>query len=160
MNRRVLKSIGWLTLSTVLLIIDEITKYWADSVLRLTGPQGLIPGILGLKYAQNTGAAFSAFSGATIGLSLVSLAVCAGIVIFIIRKPMWWPVALSLSVILAGGAGNLIDRLFRGYVVDFFEVLFIRFAIFNVADVYITTGAAFLIILLLFGGEKVGRMAD
>ena len=65
---------------------------------------------------------------------------------------------LSLSMVLAGGVGNLSDRVARGYVVDYIELQFMRFAIFNAADVFITVGAALLFVALLCGGERNGRM--
>ena len=67
---------------------------------------------------------------------------------------------LSLSMIFAGGVGNLIDRIRLGYVIDFFELQFMDFAIFNVADICITIGAALLFIALMRGGEGNARMEN
>ena len=118
----------------------------------------LIDGVIGFRYAENTGAAFSALSGATVFLSVFSLAICIAIAIYMIRSTEGARALLPLSMILAGGVGNLMDRVSYGYVVDFFELQFMKFAIFNVADICITAGAALLFAVLLFGGEKRGRM--
>jgi len=157
--RKHIGSVNWLILSFILLLTDIFSKKWAETVLAPVREIPWIDGVIGFRYAENTGAAFSAFSGSTLLLGVVSLAVCASILIYILRHPgMNWLTNLSLSMLLAGGTGNLIDRFCRGYVVDFFEFQFVDFAVFNVADIYITTGAVLLFLALLFGGEHNGRL--
>ncbi|MBQ2957654.1 MAG: signal peptidase II [Clostridia bacterium] len=149
------KLAGWLAISIIIVVLDQISKLWAVNILKPLGSLQLIPGIIGFRYAENTGAAFSAFSESTVLLSLVSAAVClivAGVMVRYSGAKAHF--MLPLSMVLAGGVGNLIDRLTLGYVVDFFELQFMRFAIFNIADISITIGAALLFIVLLFGGEK------
>lgn len=158
MKRDRLTGSGWLFLSTALLLLDVISKYWAENTLRGNGRQVVIRGILGFRYAQNTGAAFNALSGATVFLSLLSIVLCVAVAFYMFRKPSRWYVQLSLSMILAGGLGNLLDRLIRGYVVDYLEFLFVNFAIFNMADVYITIGTTALAFTVLRGGDKIGGM--
>ncbi len=151
--------LAWLALSLGLVLFDALSKHWARTVLKSTDTMVLIPGVLGLHYAENTGAAFSAFSGATVLLGGISLIVCVVLVIWILKKPdAGWLLMTGLSLTLAGGAGNLIDRLVRGSVTDFFEFLFVRFAIFNVADICITAGVGLILLAVLFGGEKSARM--
>lgn len=155
------KTPAYLALSVFLLLVDIFSKRWAETVLAPVSSMPLIKGVVGLRYAENTGAAFSAFSGSTVFLSVFSLLVCIAVLIYMIRHPnAGWLCNLSLSMVLAGGVGNLIDRMTRGYVVDMFEVQFIEFAIFNVADICITVGAALLFIALLRGGERNARLED
>ncbi len=142
-------------LAAVLLASDVLSKCWAVEVLAPLGEMPLIDGLIGLRYARNFGAAFSSFSGATLMLSAVSLIVCTGAAWYLMKNIGMHPLAgVSLTMIFAGGIGNLIDRVTRGYVVDFFEFQFIEFAIFNVADVFITVGAGLLFIALMLGGEE------
>lgn len=160
MKKRQMGHIAWLGVSVALLLLDQISKYWAVQVLGSGGEIAFLPGILGLRYAENTGAAFSAFSGANAMLSIVSAAVCVIILVALLRNRSQSKIMqLGLSAVLAGGLGNLIDRAARGYVVDFLEIQFMRFAIFNVADVCVTVGAGLIILALaLHGGNSNGRM--
>ena len=149
----------WFGLSAILLLIDQVSKRWAQEILARQGTMGLLDGIVGFRYAENTGAAFSSLSGATVLLSVFSLVVCAAVAVYMLRNPrMPVRMKLPLSMILAGGLGNAIDRICLGYVIDFIELQFVKFAIFNAADIWITSGAALLFIALLFGGEQSGRM--
>lgn len=158
MKKHRISCLLWLTLSAILILADYLLKRWAETALKGNGRLILIENVLGLRYAENTGAAFSALSGATGLLSLVSLIVCVTVIVFMVIRPQRWFVQLPLSMILAGGMGNMIDRLTLGYVVDYFEFLFMKFAIFNLADVFITVGAALLVLVLLIGGDEIGRM--
>ncbi len=161
MKRKNWSLAAYLVFSAVLLLVDIFSKRWAQRVLAPAGSMPLIEGLIALRYAENTGAAFSAFSGATAILSVFSLAVCIAVLVYMIRHPeLNGLTKCSLSMVLAGGVGNLIDRMMRGYVVDFFEFLFVEFAIFNVADICITVGAALLFIALLRGGDTNARMED
>ncbi len=111
----------------------------------------VIPHILGLRYSENTGAAFSMLSSKTALLSaitLVALLVMA-YMIFIKRYGAKYERAF-LIMIFTGGLCNLIERVFFGYVVDYFEFLFVRFAIFNFADSLITVGVTLLLIYTIF----------
>ena len=161
MRERIRKSARYLCLSALLIGIDQLVKRWAYVSLRPTDGIPLIPGLIGLRYAENTGAAFSVFSGSTLLLTLFSLIVCIALVVWLVRRPeMKWTLRLPLSVVLAGGVGNLIDRAMYGYVVDMFEFQFIRFAIFNVADICITLGAIGLLAALMFGGDEHGHVEN
>lgn len=161
MKEKIATSGAYFLLSGVLVLCDQLIKQWAQTSLKQVGSITLIDGMIGLRYAENTGAAFSAFSGETVLLSLLSLAVCIAIVCWLaFCRQAFWGMKISLSMILAGGIGNLIDRVARGFVVDLFEVLFIRFAIFNAADIFITLGAVGMFIILMFGGRKCGNMEN
>lgn len=99
-------------------------------------------GLIQFRLVHNTGMAWSMFSDSTLALGVLSLVVCA-IVAFgyfkFVPKPNW-PFTVGAALVVSGGLGNALDRLFRGYVVDFFETTFIDFPVFNVADIGVTCG--------------------
>ncbi len=131
------------------LAADRVTKRLAVSALS-GGAKTVIPGVLGWRYAENTGAAFSALSGSGIWLILLTAALIAAALAWYLRHMncgRW--LAAGVTLIIAGGLGNLYDRLTLGYVIDFIEVLFVRFAIFNAADVAVVCGTVCLIIGIL-----------
>lgn len=131
------------------LIADRVTKKLAVSALS-GGAKTVVPGILGWRYAENTGAAFSALAGSGMLLILLTAALIAAAIVWYLRhlKCNRW-LAAGVTLIIAGGLGNLYDRLTLGYVIDFIEVLFVKFAIFNVADVAVVCGTICLIIGIL-----------
>ncbi len=134
----------------ILLTADVLCKFLAIKYLVPGETVTLIPGILGLRYITNTGAAFSIFSGKTLFLVAVTSAALLFIGYMLFVRKHWQGLEkLSFLLIFAGGAGNLIDRVFRGYVVDYFEFLFMDFAIFNLADVYVCVGVAIYLIALV-----------
>ena len=134
----------WIAATTV--IVDQLVK---RACLTLKGSVTLIPGVLALTYAENTGMAFSLFSGRAWLLGVVS-AVCILLGWLILRRYKLGPVSRVAAMLMLGGAaGNMIDRFLRGYVVDMFEALFVEFAIFNVADAALTVGAALMAASLL-----------
>lgn len=128
------------------LLVDRLTKIWAAAV---RPARELIPGVVALNYAENTGAAFSALSGATWLVSGLSVALILAVTALLAadEKMSRWA-RLGLWLVVAGGLGNLYDRLTYGYVVDFIELLFINFAIFNVADICVCCGAVMAIVAL------------
>ncbi|MCQ2446374.1 MAG: signal peptidase II [Clostridia bacterium] len=132
-------------------ILDRLSK--SATLTSLAGKPDKIPlpGILGLTYVENTGMAFGMFDKAP--WVLVTLRILGMILIlwFILFSDLQhWLGFLSLSMVLGGGIGNIIDFFAYGYVVDMIEVLFVRFAVFNVADCFITVGAVLLGVYLLF----------
>ncbi len=132
----------------LVLIADRITKELAPGI----PAEGIevIPGVVGLLYAENKGVAFSMLSGAPRLLGVLSLALIAGAYIWL-RKKKFAAVPLAGLALMAGGAaGNMFDRLIRGYVPDMIETRFISFPVFNVADSCLVIGCILLIISLLF----------
>ena len=130
------------------LIADRITKELAAGI----PAEGitLIPGVIGLRYAENQGAAFSLLSGQPRLLGALSLAVIAGGYLWL-RKKEIAPFPLTGLALMAGGAaGNMFDRLIRGYVPDMIETRFMNFPVFNIADSCLTVGCALVMISLLF----------
>lgn len=140
-----MRKYGWIAL--LVLILDQISKLAAR---QLRSAITLIPGVLGLKYAENTGMAFSLLAGKPWLLGILS-----GVLIllgygFLRRYRLGTPAAVAAMLMLGGAVGNMIDRLFTGYVVDMIEVLFVDFAIFNIADAALTVGCALMAWSLLF----------
>ena len=138
---------------------DQITKFLTVANIPLGGQVPVLPGVFRFTYVQNTGAAFSSFSGMQWLFALVFLLFTVMLVWQFWKKPLpfrpfenW-----CLVAIYAGGLGNMIDRLRLGYVVDMIEVLFFDFAVFNVADCFITCGTFAMIISLLFFNKDFWR---
>ena len=145
-------------LFALLLACDLAVKHWAVSVLAEVGTIPIINGIFALTYAENKGAAFSMLWGARWFFVAVA-AVFSVVIVIYIKKGFftkWWS-RVGMIFLLAGTVGNAIDRVRYGYVVDMFELKFINFAIFNVADLFITVGAIVFAVYLLFfeGREKL-----
>lgn len=137
----------------VLIIFDQATK--AAAVRALEGGRHieLIPGVLELYYIQNKGAAFGIFQNATTVFSVVAVIALIAIALIYLRIPngkKYIPFRITMVMIAAGAAGNLIDRMHLSYVRDFIYFSIINFPIFNVADMYVTIAVIFLIVLILF----------
>ncbi len=143
----------WLTFGSVVLlvIIDQLTKWWASTVLQAAGTLPFLPGILQLTYIVNDGAAFSIFAGKQKMLIIfTALALTVILVLLVLKKYPNNFVRWGLTLILGGGIGNLIDRVLNGIVVDFFEVIYMEYAIYNMADCFIVTGCCCLAVGILF----------
>ena len=138
--------------------IDQIIKLLVLEHLKPIGSLPLIDDIVQLNYAENTGAAFGSFSAHTDILSIFTFVVILiGFLYLFIKKRKVDVEYVCISLILAGGIGNLIDRIFRGYVVDYIEPLFINFAIFNFADILVTCSSVVLVIWLLYEIYRDGK---
>lgn len=140
---------------------DQIIKIWADNNLIGKGSVPFIHfgdiQIINLSYCENTGAAFSIFENNTIFLIIItSIFLIFGIWAILVKKIKHKLALLSVTFILAGGIGNLIDRIFRGnklfqgYVIDYLEVKLFRFAVFNFADCCVVIGAILLAVYVIF----------
>lgn len=107
--------------------------------------------VLGFRYTENTGAAFSSFSGAGYFLIIFNIVVMAALIFFIRQMKFKSKTAyIAVMLVISGGLGNIIDRIRFGYVIDFLEFKFINFAIFNFADICIVSGAFLLLIYTLW----------
>ncbi len=134
----------------LLVILDQVIKLWATAVLAPVGAMPLIPGVVELRYYLNDGAAFSSFSGQQFFLiAFTSVAMVAIAAYLLIKRPARKLEYWAWVLVLAGGIGNWIDRVFNHQVVDYINFLFIRFAIFNLADVLVCTGIGLLILNLI-----------
>lgn len=137
----------------LLLALDRFTKVVVGGWLEGRGLVELIPGVLGLRLLPggNEGAAFGLFSGSTWMLVvLTAIVLVAMIYVLYVRKLNSRVLHAALTLIVAGGIGNLYDRIAYGSVTDFIEFLFVRFPTFNIADCCITAGAALAIVYMLF----------
>ncbi len=142
-------------LAVFLLFADQLTKYLVLQNLSDGTVITILPRILQFRYVENTGMAFSLLEGRSWLLGIFTLAVCAALIVVLVKeKNLGRGKQFALLLIVSGGLGNGIDRLCRRYVVDFIEVLFTDFAVFNLADCCITMGAILLIILLLIDMVK------
>ena len=148
-------------LAAALVAVDQVVKYLVRAGIPLHTAVDFLPG-LDLTYVQNTGAAFSLLEEHTWILTIVSLVVSVLLVVLLVKKVFPRPFAMAaLSMVLAGAVGNLIDRALLGYVTDMFETLFMRFAVFNVADICVVVGGiAFCVYYLFFHGKEEGHGAD
>lgn len=143
-------------LAAALVVVDQLVKFLVRANIPLGEGVPFIPHILQLTYYQNTGAAFSIFEQHTWILTLISAAASVLLIVLLAKRTFNHPFAMvSLALVLAGAVGNLIDRLFLGYVTDMFQTLFMNFPIFNVADICIVCGGiAFCVYFLLFCKEE------
>jgi len=143
-----------------LVVADQLIKWWAISTL--PGNEiVLIKDVFSFMYAENTGAAFSIFQNGRIFFIIVTLLLVAGAIFALAKryfKSRWAQAALFL--IIAGGLGNVIDRIFRGFVVDYLYFKLINFAIFNLADSCVVVGAIILGIVILFEKKPEENATD
>lgn len=144
----------WYAIVAILILIaDQGLKYWVTVNIPLdTGHVTLIPGVLELTNIHNNGAAFSMLEHAPHWIFIIFTLVFAAIAVFCLRRNVvhgkvgrW-----SVVLVLAGAVGNCIDRILSGYVVDMFNFLFVRFAVFNLADVFIVVAGITLCLHVIF----------
>ncbi len=141
-----------LPIFTVILVIaaDQLTKYWAVLRLKPIGEIKLIPEVFHLTYVENKGAAFGMLADKRWVFMILSTVMIVAMVVFVIknRKTMTFT-KFCLALIIGGGIGNMIDRIFNGFVVDFINVTLIDFYVFNIADSAVCIGCGLLIIHLI-----------
>lgn len=129
--------------SGLVVLLDQFFKRWIVGTLELGDRMDLIPGVIGLWHTQNSGAAFGILAGQRWLLAAIAFVSCIILIFILLRYNEGFWGTLGLGAVLGGAAGNLIDRLWPGgggYVVDMFETLFMQFAIFNIADIFIVLG--------------------
>lgn len=129
-----------------LVSIDQIIKYFIDAYLKTVGSVPVIDRVLQLSYYENDGAMMGMMSGKTVTMTVLAL-ICLAVIAFVIfsGKIKFGVDYCCIVLMMSGGLGNIIDRIFRGYVIDYIEVLFVDFYIFNFADCLVTC-AAFVMI--------------
>lgn len=146
----------WMCLTAAALVgLDQLVKALVAAAIPLGQSVPLIPGLIRLTYVRNTGAAFSILSGQRWFFLAVTLAYFVFLILAL--KKNWFPGRMpkwALTVLTAGAVGNLIDRILTGSVIDMFELEFIRFAVFNVADLCVTAGAVLLCVWAMFADRK------
>ncbi|MDE7351708.1 MAG: signal peptidase II [Acetatifactor sp.] len=137
----------------LLLALDQLTKHLAIVYLKNNQPLVLIKGVLELQYLENRGSAFGILQGQKIFLLLtgiIFMAVLLGVLFRVPAEKKYVLVHICLAAVIAGGLGNIWDRLRFDYVVDFISFVLIHFPIFNVADCYIVVSTIGLFLLFLF----------
>jgi len=152
--------LGYLAITAGVFMIDQVTKAWAARVLRFGGDRSIIEGFLNFAYATNTGIAFSMLDdqgdAGRWGLSVVAIVAGVLVLYFFWRTPRSDDRVLGgLALLLAGIAGNVVDRVRLGFVIDFIDVQFgsWHYPTFNVADMAIVIGAG-LLIIDMFASKK------
>jgi len=141
-----------LLLMFILIFADQFTKWLAVVHLRESGSFVIIEDVLELTYHENPGAAWGMLQDHRWVFMVTSVVAITGILIFLCKchSSLHPVLKIALSLIVAGGAANMIDRVLLGYVVDFISFVLINFPIFNVADMCVTVGAGLMIAWLLF----------
>lgn len=145
--------------AAVLAGIDQWIKAWATASLLPVGAMPLIPGIVELRYSLNQGMAFSLLWGRQGFLIAVTSVALLAVAVYLFWKRPPLAERIAWTMVLGGGVGNLIDRIVSGQVVDYINLLFVDFAIFNFADICVTGGIALLFAAILAGElrERRGR---
>ena len=133
-----------------LILFDQLVKSFVVKNIALGEIKSWIPNLVSLTYLQNRGAAFSMLQDQQWFFAVITLVVIAGAIWYLhkhIEDSVW--TVCGLILIIAGGLGNFIDRISKGFVVDMFHLDFVNFAIFNVADSYLTVGVVVLLLAML-----------
>ncbi len=137
--------------AVILAGIDQLSKL---AVLRYIKPEDTIPllkGIFHLTYCENRGAAFGILQGRFGLLFITTLLVIIAVTVYMIKKrPQSLTLTTAVTLLIGGAIGNLIDRVCRGFVIDFLDFRLIHFPIFNIADCFVVCGAILLVIYVLF----------
>lgn len=129
---------------------DQLTKICAEANLKEISTLPIIENIFHFTYVENRGAAFGMLADHRWVFMILSVVGIAAIFVYLtVTKPKSWWMRLALCFIVGGGVGNMIDRIARGYVIDFIDCRFIDFYVFNVADSFVCVGCAMFIIAVI-----------
>ena len=157
----------YLLLAALMVVADQLIKYWTVTVLQPIGSIPLWEGVFHLTYVENTGAAFSMLEGRQ-GFFIVVTVAAFLFMAYLYKTGMIRGVLgnLCIAFILGGAVGNFIDRLRLAYVIDMFDFCLINFAVFNFADICITIGGALFVLLAILDykaeveAEKAKKLAE
>lgn len=153
MNKKIRTTVVSIITVVLLIWLDQWSKWQAIAHLKGQHPIVLIPGVFELNYTENRGAAFGMLQNQRWFFLIITAIVVIGVVYLLCRMPLerrYWPLRATLTIFIAGAIGNLIDRVYQGYVVDFFYFKLIDFPVFNVADCYVTITVFVFILLFIF----------
>lgn len=148
------KEIFVICIILIIILLDQITK------IIFVQDMTVIKGVLNFTYTENVGGAFGIFSSSTIGIIILNLILLYMIIRFMIlqRERMDKKMLISLILIVSGGISNLLDRIFRGFVVDFIDINPIfAFPIFNIADIVLVIGWILLIVNVAISTVQIKR---
>ena len=150
-RKNIIGLVWQILLALVIVLIDRVTKMYVIGNCALGEKFGELPFVADFVYVQNTGAAFSMLENNTILLSLISVVFIIAIIIYkIIRKPEHFMENLAVTLFFAGGLGNAIDRIQYKFVVDFIDIKWFNFPVFNIADMAVVLGAVAAIVYVIF----------
>lgn len=149
----------YILLAAAVLIADIVTKYWAVGALKGTIGIPVIEDFFHLTYVENSGVAFGMLENKRIIFITLSVIILIVLGVYYFKsenKTVW--LKLGCALICSGSVGNLIERITKGYVVDFLDVRIVNFPVFNVADIAVCVGAFALVVHFLFyDGAKDGE---
>lgn len=140
-------------LAILFIAADQLTKYYAVLMLKDQTPYTIMDGVFELHYLENNGAAFGILQGQKFFFLFIAVIILSMILYVLFKMPYqkkYIKLHITLVLIASGAIGNLIDRIRYDYVIDFLYFSLINFPVFNVADIYVTLAAFYLVILLLF----------
>ena len=140
---------------------DQLLKYWVVRHLEIGQSAAFLPGLVRLTRLHNTGAAWGSVSGSTALLTAVTAVLLIAVAWLVLKKIIRHPLGLCAAMlVLGGGIGNMIDRICRGYVVDMFDLEFMDYPIFNLADCFVVVGVILGAVYYLWFYDKYdGRKA-
>lgn len=140
---------------------DQLLKYWVVRHLEIGQSAAFLSGLVRLTRLHNTGAAWGSFSGSTALLTAVTAVLLVAVAWLVLKKVIRHPLGLCAAMlVLGGGIGNMIDRICRGYVVDMFDLEFMSYPIFNLADCFVVVGVILGAVYYLWFYDKYdGRKA-
>lgn len=145
----------YIIIGALVLIGDILTKLWASGTLADVGMIPIIRGVFNLTYVENSGVAFGMMRDKRIIFVTLSVVILVILGMYFYRaknKNIW--LKLGTVLIFSGSIGNMIERISKGYVVDFLDFCLINFPVFNIADIAVCIGAAALVVHFLFYAEE------
>lgn len=146
----------WTLIAVICIVIDRLTKIYISAKLDLGESIPIFKNVFHITYHLNDGAAFSILQGRRVFLIITTVLILSSIILYvIIKKPKNKLVLLSLSMVVGGALGNLIDRIKYGSVIDFLDFRLINFPVFNMADTFVVLGAICLFIASIKYGEEL-----
>ncbi len=140
----------WLAVIILAVFLDQLTKYLTILFLKPLDTLPIIKDVIHLTYVENTGAAFGMLKNQRWLFMIVSTVAIIALLIYLFKKKTQPKLEnLAIAFIVGGGIGNMIDRIFLGYVVDMIDFRLINFAVFNVADSFVCVGAGLLMLYVI-----------
>lgn len=139
--------------------LDQLTKYIVLQNIPMYADVPAIPGVFHFTYIENKGAAFGMLADHRWVFLVVSTVAIIAFLVYLLKwKPKDVLLRVSLSMIVGGGIGNMIDRVLRASVVDFIEVDFMNFAVFNVADIFVCVGCGLMVLYVIISEIKDAKI--
>ncbi len=137
-------------IAVAIVIIDQVIKYLLCSYMQLGESIVLIPSFFSLTLVKNTGVAFSLFSGSQIPIIILTFGIMIGLLLWVNKQTLSVTKSISFGLLYGGMVGNLMDRILRFGVIDYFDftILGYPFAIFNFADICVVCGAILMLVIL------------